>query len=141
MTFSAQSTIALPPEQVFDLMADARNEPQWNSQVTTSTLDSGEPVTQGSTFTTVNRGRPYIATISTYDRPARLVFEVTGSGMDITTTFRLAPDGAGTRLESTFDFRPKGFMKVFYPVLKGAIAKDVPKQAASFKAFCESSRG
>ena len=141
MTFTAQATIARPPEEVFDLMADARNEPHWNSKVTRSTLDSGEPVGPGSRFTTVNRGRPYAATITTYERPTRLVFDVTGSGMDITATFRLSPEGAGTRLESAFDFRPKGLMKVMYPALKGAIAKDVPRQAASFNAFCENAAG
>lgn len=51
--------------------------------------------------------------------------------------FRFAPEGAGTRVDSEFDFRPQGFMRLKFPLLASAIRKDVPKQAANFKAFCE----
>ena len=37
MIVDVEVTIAAPIERVFDLMADARNEAQWNSQVSSST--------------------------------------------------------------------------------------------------------
>jgi uncharacterized protein YndB with AHSA1/START domain len=137
MEFSAQSDISRPPEEVFDRMADARNEPAWNSQVSSSELVSDGEVGPGSRFVTVNRGKPYDATITTYERPGRLVFEVTGKPLDITASFTVTPRGAGSRVESRFDFRPKGGMKLMFPLMQPAIRTDVATQSESFRRFCE----
>lgn len=137
MKFTVESEIARPPEVVFDRMADARNEPEWNSQVSRSDLVSDGPVGQGSRFVTVNRGKPYEATITTADRPGLCVFEVTGGVFDITTTFTIGPSGAGSHVVSEFDFRPKGAMKLTFPLMQGAIRKDLATQSQNFKRFCE----
>lgn len=135
--FPLHSEIATPREQAFDAMADARNEIHWNSKVTRSEMTGDGPVGRGSKFTTVNRGKPYPSVISTYDRPNQLVFEVTGKQMDITTTFTFTPTGSGTAVDSVFDFRPKGFTKVMFPVMKPLIRKDLAQQTQSFARFCE----
>src|SRR4051794_27674831 len=114
MAFRTEATIARPPAEGFDRMADARNETAWNSEVSRSELLSGEPIGQGSRFLTVNRGKEYTATISSYERPGLLVFEVAGAPMDITATFRFEPDGTGTSFSGSFDMRPKGFMRVMF---------------------------
>ena len=137
MEFSSESDIARAPEEVFDRMADARNEPSWNTQVSRSDLVSGGEVGPGAKFVTVNRGKPYDATISTYERPGRVVFEVTGKPLDITASFTITPHGEGSHVESLFDFRPKGSMKLMFPLMQSAIRKDIAKQAQSFKRFCE----
>jgi hypothetical protein len=120
-------------------MADARNEPQWNSQVSTSELLSGEPIGQGSQFETTNRGQKYQATITTYERPTRLVFDVTGKTMDIRAAFDFAAAAGGTKNHAEFDFTPKGFVKILFPLMKPLIKKDLPKQAQSFVTFVEKS--
>ncbi|HKV68572.1 MAG TPA: SRPBCC family protein [Gaiellales bacterium] len=138
MEFSAESDIARAPDEVFDRMADARNEPSWNTQVSKSDLVSGAEVGPGAKFITVNRGKPYDATITTYDRPGRVVFEVTGKPLDITASFTITPRGEGAaHVESRFDFRPKGSMKLMFPLMQSAIRKDIAKQSESFKRFCE----
>ena len=71
MQVVAEQQIACTPEVAFDLMADARNEPEWNSQVSATELKSGEPIAAGSQFVIVNRGEAFDATILTYDRPGR----------------------------------------------------------------------
>jgi Polyketide cyclase / dehydrase and lipid transport len=111
MRFQVESDIDRPPEAVFDRMADARNEPSWNSQVSSSELVSGEPIEQGTRFVTHNRGQPYDATITTYRRPEQVVFEVTGKRLDITASFTISAAGEGSHVVSRFDFRPKGMMK------------------------------
>jgi hypothetical protein len=137
-TFTVDSTIGASAEVAFDLMADARNEPQWNSQVSRSELLTGEPIGEGTRFETINRRQPYQATITSYERPNRLTFEVTGKGLDITATFEMTPAEGGTASNhATFDFRPKGFFKVMFPLMKPMIRKDGPKQAESFARFVE----
>lgn len=76
-------TVARPREQVFDRMADVRNEAEWNSQVSRSDLVSGEPIGLGTTFLTVNRGQAYDATITTYDRPNEISFDVVGNTLPL----------------------------------------------------------
>jgi hypothetical protein len=64
------------------------------------------------------------------------VFEASGNP-DLTIACTLTPTGEGTELESDFDFRPSGALKLFFPLLGPVIRRDVPKQYASFKALCE----
>lgn len=137
MPFHAEQHIVCPPERAFDLMADARNETSWNARVSRSELLSGEPVGLGSRFRTVNRGQEYEATIATYERPRRLSFDVTGKQMDITTSFDIHEHQGTTHLHGTFDFRPKGAMRVLFPLLAPMVRRDLQRQTARFKALCE----
>jgi polyketide cyclase/dehydrase/lipid transport protein len=133
---TARTGIACPPEQVFDTLADLRNETQWNSRVSSAELLSGGPIGPGSRFAIVNGGTPYEVTITTYDRPSRLGIEASGKP-DLTIAYTFTPSGEGTDLESNFDFRPRGFLRVLFPLLAPVIRRDVPKQHASLKALCE----
>jgi uncharacterized protein YndB with AHSA1/START domain len=135
--FTVQSEIARPPAEVFDRMADARNEPSWNDQVTRSELTSGEPIGSGSRFVTVNRGKSFDSAITTYESPSRLGFEVTGKQFDITISFTVTESGDGSHVVEEFDFRPKGAMKAMFPLMHSAVRKDLAKQSQSFKRFCE----
>ena len=136
MRVTTRTGIACPPEQVFDKLADLRNETQWNRRVSSAELRSGEPIGPGSRFAIVNGGTPYDVTFSTYDRPSRLVLEASGKP-DLTIAYTFTPTGEGTDLESNFDFRPRGALKLLFPLLAPVIRRDVPRQYASLKALCE----
>jgi uncharacterized protein YndB with AHSA1/START domain len=133
---ATRTGIACPPEQVFDMVADMRNETQWSRRVSSAELRTGEPIELGSRFSIVNGGTPYEVTITTYDRPSRLVFEASGKP-DLTIAYTFKPTSEGTDLESDFDFRPRGVLRVLFPLLAPVIRRDVPKQYASLKALCE----
>jgi uncharacterized membrane protein len=137
MIVNVTVTIEAPIGRVFDLMADTRNEPAWNSQVSSAELVSGEPVGAGSEFTTVNRGRTFRAVLTEYDRPRHLGYEVTGKPMAIRASLDFAEHGESTEMTGAFDFTGFGAMKVMLPLMAGAIRRDFPRQMASFKAFCE----
>jgi len=136
MPLEARAALSVTPEVAFDAMADARNETRWNSKVTRSDLMSDEPIGQGSRFQTVNRGQPYEAEITEYDRPSTVTFEVTGKQMDITTTFVFVADKDGTAVHGEFDFRPKGLLKIMFPLMRPMIRRDLPKQMESFSQYC-----
>ena len=138
MIFAVETAVAASPEAAFDAMADARNETRWNSQVSRAELLSDEPVRAGSRFETVNRGQTYLATITTYDRPARLVFDVTGKALDIGAEFDFAPAGDRTRVSARLDFRPKGVVRAMFALMTPAVRRDLPTQLDSFRAMCES---
>jgi uncharacterized protein YndB with AHSA1/START domain len=128
--------IACPPDQVFGILADVRNDTQWNSRVSSAELRSPEPIGPGSRFAIVNGGTAYDVTIATYERPSRLVLEASGKP-DLTIAYAFTPTAEGTELESDFDFRPRGALRVLFPLLAPVIRRDVPRQFASLKAFCE----
>ena len=136
MHITTTTRIACAPENVFDTLADLRNDTQWNSRVSRAELRSPEPIGLGSRFAIVNGGTPYDVTITSYDRPSRLVFEASGKP-DLTIACALTRSGDETELESDFDFRPRGALKVLFPLLAPVIRRDVPKQFASLKALCE----
>lgn len=137
MTFGFTVTVDRDINEVFDAMADARNEPKWNSEVSKSELTSSEPISKGSTFRTVNRGNSYDAVLTSYARPDSLTFDVSGKSFDITGRFDFKAADGGTTVTGSFDMRPKGFMKLMFPLMKPMISKDFPKQGANFKKFCE----
>ena len=136
MRITTTTRIDCPPENVFDMLADLRNDTQWNSRVSRAELRSPEPIGLGSRFAIVNGGSPYDVTITSYDRPSRLVFEASGKP-DLTIACAFARRGDETELESDFDFRPRGALKVLFLLLAPVIRRDVPKQFASLKALCE----
>jgi len=135
---TATTRIACPPEQLFDTLADLRNDTQWNTRVSTAELRSTDAIGPGSRFAIVNGGTPYDVTITTYDRPSRLVLEASGKP-DLTIAYTFTPTSDGTQLDSHFDFRPSGALKLLFPLLAPVIRRDVPKQYASLKALCEHS--
>ena len=137
MIVDVEVSVARPRAEVFDLMADARNETAWNSQVTSSELVSQEPIGADSRFVTVNRGQSYDATFTTYDPPNEIAFDVVGKTLEIVGRFRFSDLGGGTVLRATFDMTPLGFMKVLLPLMAPMVRRDFPKQLNSFKTFCE----
>ena len=136
MRVTTTTRIACPPEDVFGMLADLRNDTQWNSRVSSAELRSPEPIGPGSRFAIVNGGTAYDVTIARYDRPSRLVFAASGKP-DLTIAYAFTPTAEGTELESDFDFRPSGALKVLFPLFAPVIRRDVPKQYASLKALCE----
>jgi uncharacterized protein YndB with AHSA1/START domain len=133
---SATTYIACPPEKAFDLLADARHETEWNSRVSKAELIGAEPIGAGSKFVIVNGGTSYDTTIASYERPRRLVFEATGNP-DVTVAYTLRPSGEGTELTGELEFRATGASKALFALLAPVIRRDVRKQYASFKSFCE----
>jgi uncharacterized protein YndB with AHSA1/START domain len=140
MRVTASTQIDCPPEKVFDILADVRNDTEWNSRVSSAELQSPEPIGLGSRFSMVNNGGRYDVTITTYDRPSHLVLEARGRP-DLTIAYTLTPADGGTDLDSDFDFQAKGSQKVVFALVAPLVRREVPKQFASLKAFCESSSG
>lgn len=89
MTITEDLHIECAPVTAFDLMADVRNETQWNDGVSRAELTTEEPVGEGSKFVTDHRGPLGLieSTITVFDRPGRLEFGATGKRMDLAISF------------------------------------------------------
>ena len=105
-----------PVEEVFDFVADERNEPRYNPRMLSSELLSPEPVGLGSRFRAEMRTRPRPLVMTTeftgYDRPRRLASTTRMSTMDIQGALTFDPVPGGTRMRWSWDVAPRGLLKL-----------------------------
>ncbi|MBI5497018.1 MAG: SRPBCC family protein [Deltaproteobacteria bacterium] len=102
--------IARTPEEVFDTVADQRNEPQYNPEMEQVELLTPEPPGAGSRFKVQVRSRgdliPMTVEYTEFQRPHRLGSRTTTESMDIAGTLTCTPDQGGTRLAWDWELKP-----------------------------------
>ena len=122
-------TVVLPrkPEEVFDYLADFSTTEEWDPGIVSATRVGDDPVGVGSRFDLISvyRGRriPVGYEITEYDRPNRFVIVGENPRFKGIDTIVVSPEGDGTRVDYTADFRMKGIAKLFEPFLGGVFEK------------------
>jgi uncharacterized protein YndB with AHSA1/START domain len=115
--------IERPADVVFDFLADGANNPQWQPLVIQTRREGGS-LGVGTRYTQQMRhplgfrvSSDY--TLTRYDRPKTLSFEVTSGGpVRPTGTFELTPIDAGTTdVRYTIEYRTHGLMSLLVPFL------------------------
>jgi hypothetical protein len=118
---SGEVTIDAPVEEVFDLVADERNEPRYNPRIVHAEKLSEGPVGKGSRFAALpkgmgSKGRMTLEILE-YERPHRLHNLVRSSYMEVDGTLTFEEADGGTRLRWEWDMGLVGPMKLMSPVL------------------------
>ena len=114
--------ISAPLEDVFDMVADARNEPTYNPRIVRAEKTSVGQVGRGTTFSVEPRGAGRLGEMTVeilvYDRPHLLRTYVRSSSFEVAglVTFTAGPDG--TRLGWDWDMRMLGHLRLLTPVLR-----------------------
>jgi hypothetical protein len=110
-----------PVEEVFDFVADERNEPRYNPRMVRAELLTPEPVGLGSRFRAEMRTRPRPMVMTTentgYDRPRRLASTTRLATMDIQGALTFDPVPGGTRMRWSWDVAPHGLLKLLSPLV------------------------
>jgi hypothetical protein len=113
--------IARPVEEVFDFVADERNEPRYNPRMVRADKITPGPVGNGTRWsaTVRSRGRPLNVEIEVtdYSRPRRLGSTTNLWTAQIRGALTFEPDTVGTRMTWAWELRPRGVLKVMKPVL------------------------
>lgn len=132
-----------PPEEVFDFLADLRNEDEWNPDVKNVRLVTGEPIGAGSAFEETVRGTGTMLIRHTgFERPRRLTLVCESSRMDMGFGFDLTPaDDGGTDLAVHAEVRPKGALRIVEPVLAAVFRSAMKKRPAQMQAALDRRRG
>jgi hypothetical protein len=108
-------------EDVFDFVADERNEPRYNPRMVRAEKTSSGPVGLGTRFSAEMRsiGRParMMVEYTGFDRPHRLASSTHLSKMDIDGTLTFEPVPDGTRMRWAWNLRPRGMLKLMAPVI------------------------
>jgi uncharacterized protein YndB with AHSA1/START domain len=118
---SGEVTIDAPVEEVFDLVADERNEPRYNPRIVHAEKLSEGPVGRGSRFVAKPKGMgskgEMTLEVLEYERPHRLHNVVRSSYMEVDGTLTFEEADGGTRLRWEWDMGLVGPMKLMSPVL------------------------
>jgi len=141
MSTEHSEVVARSPQDVFDFVADVRNDPKWHTDVLEAHLN-GDSVGPGSVFTI--KVKPQMGLtggtvkVSSYDPPRRIVFDVDMGKMRPTTTFTVQPEGAGARVARKVEVEPTGLMKLMAPLMGGMFRKRNVQFVGNLKRVMES---
>jgi hypothetical protein len=118
---AGEVTIDAPVDEVFDLVADERNEPRYNPRIVRAEKVSEGPVGKGSRFVAEPKGMgargAMTLEVLEYDRPHRLHNLVRSSYLQVDGTVTFEEVTAGTRLLWDWDMGLLGPMRVLAPLL------------------------
>jgi hypothetical protein len=113
--------IKRPPEELFDFVADERNEPRFNPRMIRAEMLTDEPVREGSRFRTELKTRAGTTEMTIentgYDRPRRLASTTRLSNMEIRGTLFFEAVPEGTRMRWVWDLQAGGFLRFMDPVV------------------------
>jgi hypothetical protein len=130
-----------PVEEVFDFVADERNEPSYNPQMLRAEQISAGPIGFGTRFRAESRsmGRTVGMTIelTAFERPRRLASATHLSTMEIrgTLTFDSVPEG--TRMRWSWELEPRGMLKLMKPFVVRMGRRQEETTWAGLKRFLE----
>jgi polyketide cyclase/dehydrase/lipid transport protein len=121
MLVQGDIVINRPINEVFDFVADERNEPKYNPHMTLAEMVTPGPIGVGSKFHTVITGpqaADVIIEFTEFDRPRRLGSTSHLSNMDINGTLLFEPQGQGTKMTWLWNVEPRGFLRLIGPIVR-----------------------
>ncbi len=127
-----------PVAEVFDYMADFRNENEWNSVAHDVAQLNPGPLAVGSRFKgDYDRMGSVEYVIKEYARPDHLGGEGKAKMLTWYATFDLSGRKGGTRLVGTIDPHPKGVLRLAKPLMERVMKGQMQKGMANVKATLE----
>jgi uncharacterized protein YndB with AHSA1/START domain len=133
--------IRRPVHEVFDFVADERNEPRYNPRICRAEKLSPGPIGPGARFRAeaVMLGRTTGMTIeyTTYERPRRLASSIHMPAADIAGTLRFDPVPDGTRMGWSWEVRPRGLYRLLTPVIVRVGRRQEQENWGGLKRFLE----
>jgi uncharacterized protein YndB with AHSA1/START domain len=130
-----------PVEEVFDFLADGRNEPQYNPHMLraeqTSTGTNGPGAQFRTEVTNNGRSMEMIYEITAYERPRRLAgHTIKGSiAVQSTETFDSVP--GGTHFRWVMELELHGLLKLISPLVARMMGRNLDTLLANIKRLLE----
>jgi hypothetical protein len=113
--------ISRPIEEVFDFVADERNEPRYNPAMLRAEKISEGPIGLGTRFqaelNTMGRTMPMAVEFIGFERPRRLASLTRSAMMETVGALTFEPVASGTLMRWEWDVRPHGPLKLMGPLV------------------------
>jgi carbon monoxide dehydrogenase subunit G len=115
---AGETTISRSIEDVFDYLADPRNEPEWLPGAESVEKSSDGPIGLGSTFVGQYRraGRVELELVE-FERPRSITFRARSKIVEFDDVVDLADTGGRTHLSARMTARPRGAMRLVAPLM------------------------
>jgi uncharacterized protein YndB with AHSA1/START domain len=130
-----------PVDEVFDFVADERNEPRYNPRIRRVEKLSPGPIGPRTRFQAeaAALGRTVGMTIeyTIYERPRRLASSIHMATADIVGTLRFDPVPGGTRMGWSWEMRLRRLYKLLTPIIAGEGRRQERANWAGLKRFLE----
>ena len=130
-----------PMEEVFDFLADARNEPHYNPHMLHAEQVPAGPIGRGTQFrtevTTWGRSMEMDYEITAYERPRRLAQRTIKAVIDVVSTEILDPVPGGTHMRWVWEMEPRGAFKLLTLLVARIMARRLGTVLANFKQALE----
>ena len=141
---TGEVTIAAPVSEVFDIVADERNEPRYNPRIVRAEKVTEGPVGRGARFVAEPKGMgargEMTLEVLEYERPHRLHNVVRSSYMRVDGTLTFQEVDGGTRLSWDWNMGLVGPMRVLSPVLAAIGPSWERRNWVGLKEYMESGR-
>jgi len=129
--------------EVFDYWADWSNNPQWQTGMKACTWTSDRPMQLGSTYDQEASflGRPIISSFEVveYEPELRVRIKTTKSSLPLDITREVASTSSGgTTLTATIKGDPQGPMRLFNPLTRRMVRRNVTADYERLKVLLDS---
>jgi uncharacterized protein YndB with AHSA1/START domain len=113
-----ETAIGRPIAEVFDYLADARNEPRWVQGARSVEKTSSGPVGLGTTFVGqyARAGRVDLELIE-FERPTRVTIRAHSRIVDFDDVVELSMRAGVTRVDARMTATPRGAMRFVAPIM------------------------
>jgi uncharacterized protein YndB with AHSA1/START domain len=140
------TTIARPVREVWEFVADARNDPQWCTKVVSVEQLAGDGPGRGAKYRVMHRPRPFKPAVELtmdaveFDPPDHLRWCEEDADAVFNVLYELEPAASGTRLKQVDDIDWK-IGKAALPIARLMVSRDIGRQFRSLKRLLESGSG
>jgi Polyketide cyclase / dehydrase and lipid transport len=127
--------VPAPVDDVFEFLADLRNESQWNPRVVSIEKLTPGAVRTGTRFSGRYQGIGVLDTVLVgCDRPSSIGFRSEGPRVRIDGAFTLSPVADGTDVSLQADLEPRGALRLVAPFMAPLFRSQNRKAAARLQA-------
>jgi len=110
-----------PVEEVFDFLSDPRNEPRYNPLILGARKTTAGAIGRGTRFVQQAKSFGRVGDVDIelveYRRPEHLGFAIRSAGMNVRGDLAFDPEASGCRVAWTWDFRPRGALRLLGPLM------------------------
>ena len=129
------------PDEVFDLLADARNEERWHPRAKRIEKTTPGAIGSGTEFRCDYRGIGRMAVrITDYERPHRLGFAAEGRTLRMKIQFDLLPHDHGTAVAIHAQIEPRGVFRLTEPLLRPLMRHEFARRPKQLREALASQR-
>jgi uncharacterized protein YndB with AHSA1/START domain len=136
-------TIAREVGDVWEFVADARNDPQWCEKVVSVEQLAGDGPGRDARYRVMHRPRPFKPAVELtmdvveFDPPRRLRWREEDADAVFDVLYELKPDASGSRLTQVDDIDWK-IGQLALPIGRLMVSRDIRRQFRSLKRLLES---